>query len=448
MIGKLQFRLLMAFTLVILVTIGAVLFLVNQATQSEIRRFGERVDQIRIVRMEAELARFYLSHRNWTGIQPFVEQWGNLYGQRIVLTDAQGVVVADSQGELQGKYDNPDSSGRPLPAPWPAGDIGTLYITPKSSSELSFESLQILFRTIGLYFLWGGLIAVAIALIITFVLSRRILAPVKALTYAAKHLGRGDFTQRVEVKDKSELGELANTFNTMASDLERAERLRQNMVADVAHELRTPLSNIKGYLEAVRDGVIKPDVDTIRKLDEEATLLSRLVDDLQELSLAEAGELRLIRNATDIADLINQTVAAIQAKAMLKGVSIATELPDRLPHVDIDAHRIGQVLRNLLENAVTHTATGGAITIGAVPQPNWVEVSVIDTGEGIPAEELPFIFERFYRVDKSRARATGGSGLGLTIAKRLVEAHGGEIKVQSEVGKGSRFSFTVPVSLT
>ena len=241
---------------------------------------------------------------------------------------------------------------------------------------------------------------------------------------------------------------IRDSFNTMASDLERAERLRQNMVADVAHELRTPLSNIKGYLEAVRDGVIKPDVDTIRKLDEEATLLSRLVDDLQELSLAEAGELRLIRNATDIADLINQTVAAIQAKAMLKGVSIATELPDRLPPVDIDAHRIGQVLRNLLENAVTHTATGGAITVSAVPQPNWVEVSVIDTGEGIPAKELPFIFERFYRVDKSRARATGGSGLGLTIAKRLVEAHGGEIKVQSEVGKGSHFSFTVPVSLT
>jgi signal transduction histidine kinase len=447
MIGKLQFRLLMAFTLVILVTIGAVLFLVNQATQSEIRQFGERADQMRITRMETELARFYLNHRDWTGIQPVVEQWGNLYGQRIVLTDAQGVVVADSQGELQGKYNNPDSPGRPLPAPFQAGDIGTLYVTPKPSSELSFESLQILFRAIGLYFLWGGLIAVAIALIITFFLSRRILAPVKALTYAAERLGRGDFTQRVAVKDKGELGELANTFNAMASDLERAERLRQNMVADAAHELRTPLSNIKGYLEAVRDGIIKPDADTIRKLDEEAALLSRLVDDLQELSLAEAGELKLVRQAADIADLIDQSVTAVRAKAMVKGLSVSTELPDKLPPVNIDTHRISQVLRNLLENAITHTATGGAITITAVPQHNWVEVSVIDTGEGIPVEELPFIFERFYRVDKSRARATGGSGLGLTIAKRLVEAHGGEIKVQSEVGKGSCFSFTVPISL-
>ncbi len=446
MIGKLQFRLLLAFTLVILVTIGAVLFLVNQATQGEIRQFKERVDQMRIARMETELSRFYLSHRDWTGIQPLIEQWGNLYGQRIVLTDAKGVVIADSQGKLTGKYTNPDSPGSPLPALFQSGDIGTLYVTPKSSSELSFESLQVLFRTIGLYFLWGGLIAAAVALAVTFFLSRRILAPVRALTDAANRLGRGDFTQRVEVKDRSELGELASTFNAMASDLERAEKLRRNMVADVAHELRTPLSNIKGYLEAVRDGVIKPDADTIRKLDEEATLLSRLVDDLQELSLAEAGELRLIRQVTDIADLINQAVTAIQAKAMLKGVSVSSELPDRLPLVNIDTHRISQVLRNLLENAMTHTATGGAITVSAVPQHKWVEVSVIDTGEGIPAKELPFIFERFYRVDKSRTRATGGSGLGLTIAKRLVEAHGGEIKVQSEVGKGSRFSFTVPIS--
>ena len=445
MTGRLQFRLLIAFTLVILVTIGAVLFFVNQATQDEIRRFGEWVDQRRIARMEVELSRFFFSHRDWEGIQPFVEQWGNLYGQRIILADTEGVVVADSQRELLGKH-NPDSSGRPLSSRWQTDPIGIIYITPKPSPDLGFESLQILFRTIGLYFLWGGLIAVAIALIITFFLSRRILAPVKALTHAAKRLGRGDFTQRVEVKDKSELGELANTFNSMANDLERAEQLRQNMVADIAHELRTPLSNVKGYLEATRDGVLKPDADTLRKLDEEATLLSRLVDDLQELSLAEAGELKLVCHTEDIANLINQTVSTTQAKAIVKGVSISTELSDKLPPVNIDSHRISQVLRNLLENAMTYTAAGGVVTVAATQQDNRVEVSVTDTGEGIPAEELSNIFERFYRVDKSRARATGGSGLGLTIARRLVEAHGGEIKVHSEPGNGSCFSFTIPVS--
>ena len=288
--------------------------------------------------------------------------------------------------------------------------------------------------------------AVAIALLLTFFLSRRILAPVKALTSAAKRLGRGDFSQRVQFKDKSEVGELAQTFNTMVSDLERAEQLRRNMVTDVAHELRTPLSNVRGYLEAVRDGVMRPDADTVRSLDEESTLLSRLVDDLQELSLAEAGELKLNCQSEDIAALINQTVASVQAQAVTKGVSVPIDLPDKLSPVNIDSHRITQVLRNLLENALTHTATGGTITVIAKQEDNWVEVVVIDTGEGISPEYLPNIFERFYRVDKSRARATGGSGLGLTIAKRLIEAHGGEIEAYSELGKGSRFTFTLPVS--
>jgi signal transduction histidine kinase len=189
-----------------------------------------------------------------------------------------------------------------------------------------------------------------------------------------------------------------------------------------------------------------PDADTIRSLDEEATLLSRLVDDLQELSLAEAGELKLDCQAEDITRLIQQIVAAVKAQAMPKEVSVSIDLPDKLPAVNIDSHRISQVLRNLLENAVAHIAKGDSITVTAREQGNWVKVSVADTGEGIPAKDLSNIFERFYRVDKSRTRATGGSGLGLTIAKRLVEAHGGEIRAQSEPGKGSCFSFTLPVS--
>ncbi|MFC2016951.1 sensor histidine kinase [Chloroflexota bacterium] len=446
MINRLHFRLLAAFTLVILVTIGTVFFFLNQATQGEIRRFGERVDRMRVSRMEIELSNYYLQQRGWRGIQPFVEQWGNLYGQRIVLTDANGVVVADSSGELLGELYAPDSQGRLLSPPWQSGAIGTLYTIPESSMEVDFASTQILFGAIGRFFLRGGLVAIAIALIMTFFLSRRILAPVKALTSAAKRLGRGDFSERVQVKDRSELGELANTFNSMASDLERAEQLRQNMVADVAHELRTPMSNIRGYLEAVRDGVIEPDADTVRSLDEEATLLSRLVDDLQELSLAEAGELKLVCQTENIGELIKQTVAGVQAQTTAKGLSVSIDLPDKLPPVNIDSYRISQVLRNLLENAVAHTAEGDAITVTARQEGNWVEVAVIDTGEGIPSEDLPNIFERFYRVDKSRTRATGGSGLGLTIAKRLVEAHGGKIEAHSEPGKGSCFSFTLPVS--
>jgi len=446
MIHRLQFRLLAAFALVILVTISAVFFFINQATQGEIRRFGERTEQMRAGRMEVELSHYYFRQGDWRGIQPFIEQWGNLYEQRIILTDANGLVVADSDSKLLGKLYDSDLTGRSLSSQWIRGTIGTLYISPESASELGLTSLQIVFRAIGLFFIWGGLIAVIIALVITFFLSRRVLSPVKALSSAAKHLGGGDFSQRVHVKDRSELGELAQTFNSMADDLARAEQLRRNLVADAAHELRTPVSNIQGYLEAMRDGLVKPDASTLHSLYEEAILLSRLIDDLQELTLAETGELQLVRQAEDIAEPIKSAVAAVQPQLKAKGISLTVDLNDRLPPCDIDSHRIGQVLRNLLDNAIAHTPEGGTITIAVGEKDNQIEVTVADTGEGIPPEDLPNIFERFYRVDKSRARATGGSGLGLTIAKRLVEAHGGKIGVQSEPGKGSRFSFTLPAS--
>jgi signal transduction histidine kinase len=282
-------------------------------------------------------------------------------------------------------------------------------------------------------------------LLLTVLLSRRILAPIRALTATARQLGKGDLSQRVQARDKGEIGELARTFNSMADDLERAEKLRRNLVADTAHELRTPLSNIKGYLEAIRDGIITPDTVTIDSLHEEASLLSKLVDDLQELALANTRELKLVRQPEDITVVINQAITSIHGQAMSKEITLHKELPGDIPPCDIDSQRIGEVLRNLLSNAVTHTPRSGSITVTASVAGNRVAVSVADTGEGIPAEELPFIFERFYRVDKSRSRKTGGSGLGLTIAKRYVEAHGGQINAHSEVGKGSRFTFTVPV---
>lgn len=444
MIHSLRFRLLVAFTLVILVAVGAIYFFVSQTTGGEIRRYGEKSEQMRFTRVGFELYRYYREYGGWGGIQPYVEQWGSLYGRRIILTDSSGMVVADSQGELLGEQHHTDASGRRFSSPWEGGTPGTLYISPEQSAD--FPSPLGLSQAVSRFLIWGALLAIAIALLFTFFLSRRILAPVKSLTLAARRLGQGDLSQRVQFKDKGEMGELAQAFNSMASDLERVEQLRRSMIADAAHELRTPLSNIRGYLEAIRDGIKKPDTDTIHSLDEEATMLSRLVDDLQELSLAEAGELKLVCQSEDVAVLIKQTVAGVQAQAATKGVSVSIDLPARLSPVDIDYNRISQVLRNLLENAVAHTDKGGTVMVTARQEGSRVEVAVIDTGEGIPAEDLPNIFERFYRVDKSRARATGGNGLGLTIAKRLVEAHGGKIEVQSEPGKGSCFTFTLPMS--
>jgi two-component system sensor histidine kinase BaeS len=293
------------------------------------------------------------------------------------------------------------------------------------------------------------LIAVAAglgAVLLILGLSRRILAPVEALTEAARRMEAGDLSQRVEVTSKDEIGELGQAFNSMADGLARLEELRRNMVTDVAHELRTPLSNIRGYLEAVQDGVLEPDGQVIASLYEEAMHLNHLVDDLQELSLAEAGKLRLQRQAVALSDVVNRAVAALRARAQAEGVELQVDPLEDLPLVDIDPQRIGQVLRNLLDNALTHTPSGGEIAIAAHADGQWVAVSVRDTGSGIAAEDLPYVFERFYRGDKSRSRATGRTGLGLAIVKQLIEAHGGQIEVESEVGQGTQFTFTLPVT--
>ena len=438
---SLRFRLLIAFTLAIIMAIGITFFFVGLVTRGEIQRFQERGLWTDVNRIERILSRYYDERGDWTGIQPAVEQMGTLRGQRVVLTDTSGIVIADSRGESLGEAYHPEIPGRTLPSV--EGALGTVYVSHELPGDFAPQRL---IQPISGFLLWGSLVAVVIALVITFFLSRRILAPVKALTLSARRLGQGDLSQRIKVRDKGELGELAMAFNAMAADLERVEKLRRDIVADVAHELRTPLSNIRGSIEAVADGVLTPDEATIRSLHEEVTLLSRLVDDLQELALAEAGEMKLLIQPEDISGLINRVVAPVRLQAEKRGISVSVDLPDWLPPVSIDAHRTAQVLRNLLENAVAHTGSGDTITVTAREQDNRVRVSVADTGEGIPTEELPNVFERFYRVDKSRARATGGVGLGLTIAKRLVEAQGGVIEVQSEPGQGSCFSFTVPVS--
>lgn len=452
-----------AFTIVIIVIIGTVFFFTYRTTRSEISRIGERIRIAQDREVESELERYYLFARTWEGVQSRVVQWGESYDIRIIVTDNEGIVLADSEEEFIGTTYTSDEPGQPLVAVTgrfgsffrpdretaipTTGTLtsGMLYITHSDVPDITRTSLQVTYVKIGRFFLWGGLLAIAIALLWTFLLSRRILAPVKALTSAARKFGKGDFTQRVQSNDKGEMGELAGSFNTMAEDLERNEHLRRNMVADVAHELRTPLSNLRGYLEAVSDGVVKPDKATLHSLNEEVSSLSRLVDDLQELSLADAGKLKLVFQPEDISKLINEAITGFQAEAAAKQLSFSMELSKTLPEVYIDRHRIKQVLLNLLDNAIKHTRPEGRVTIKVWREADHVYISVVDTGEGIPLEDMPLVFDRFYRADKSRTRATGGTGLGLTIAKRLVEAHGGRIDVRSTVEKGTTFTFNLPV---
>jgi len=295
--------------------------------------------------------------------------------------------------------------------------------------------------------LWlAAWVAVLVGVALGFLFSWLITGPMRHLTLAARKVATGDFSYRVSHKTDDEIGEVSDAFNTMAEQLEKKEKSRRQFLADIAHELRNPLSIVQGNLEAWLDGVITPTPEQVASVYDETVLLSRLVTDLRDLSLAEAGQLKLSQSATELGEFILAQIASVQSRCREKRISIDAELPDGLPLAFIDRDRIRQVLHNLIDNALRYTRAGGTIKIGAsYKTPDLVTVSVSDSGSGIATEDLPHIFDHFYKADRSRQRGHGGAGIGLAMVKRLVELHGGMVWVESRKGKGSTFFFTLPV---
>jgi signal transduction histidine kinase len=290
-----------------------------------------------------------------------------------------------------------------------------------------------------------GAVAAAglLAIVVTWLLSRRIVGPVEALTAAAHRMERGDWGARVSVGSRDEIGELSHAFNAMGEALSRNETLRRQLVSDVAHELRSPLTNLRAQLEAMEDGIVPAGPAALRSLHEETLLLVRLVDDLQELSLAEAGRLRLDLAPVSPDGALEAAAASFRAQADSRRVTLRVDASGA-SEVLADRARLAQILRNLLSNAVTHTPEEGSVTLAARDEEGAVRFEVRDTGEGIAPEHLAHVFDRFYRADASRARATGGAGLGLAIVKHLVEAHAGTVAATSALGAGTTVSFTIP----
>ncbi|WP_207931184.1 ATP-binding protein [Streptomyces sp. 8K308] len=279
---------------------------------------------------------------------------------------------------------------------------------------------------------------------ITVLAVRRVVRPILALTGAVHRMEAGDRSARVPVRGNDEVTRLADAFNAMAAAIEANDQQRRALVSDVAHELRTPLANVRSHLEAAEDGVMPLDTELIRSLTEEAALLERLVSDLQDLALADAGMLRVHPEERDAADLAGQAVAAHRARAEASGVAVRVVGPDEPVPVYADPARLRQALGNLVANAVTHTAAGGRVEVGVRRAADEVVLTVTDTGRGIAPEHLPHVFDRFYRADPSRSRSTGGSGLGLAITRHLVEAHDGRVEASSTPGRGSVFTIRLP----
>ncbi len=292
----------------------------------------------------------------------------------------------------------------------------------------------------------SGGAACLIALAVSLLVSNRIVTPIQRLLTASRRIAAGHYTERVPATGSDELAALAAQFNTMADALEDAERRRVTLIGDVAHELRTPLATIEGYAEGVLDGVVTPHEEIWALILDEVGRLRRLVNDLQELSRAEAKQLSLHPVPVAPDTLVTRAIARLAPQFADKGVALTPHVPAHMPVVCADPDRIVQVLINLLGNALQHTAPGGAIEVTVRHADGVLIFQVRDSGVGIAAEHLPHLFERFYRVDKARARSTGGSGIGLTISKALVEAHGGQIWAESAgTGQGALFTFTLPL---
>jgi signal transduction histidine kinase len=323
------------------------------------------------------------------------------------------------------------------------GLVGTLYLGPPPDGGSHARFTTSITRSLVLV-VAGVLVAILAA---TLLVTRKVVGPIEALTDATRRMERGDLSQRVEAPPGGEVGDLAHAFNAMADALERAEAARRAMVSDVAHELRTPLTNIRGHIEAMQDGLMRPDAETLASLHEEAMLLGRLVDDLRDLALADAGRLSLEREPVDVGPALERAAAAASARAAAAGVAVEAERPPVALRADADPVRLTQILRNLVDNAIAHTPEGGRVTIRAGRAASGaVEIAVTDTGEGIAPEHLPYVFDRFYRTDGSRTRATGGAGLGLAIVKQFAEAHGGAVRVESRPGRGATFTVTLPAA--
>ncbi len=464
--NRLWVRLTLAFAVVAVIGIGLASLLANLAIDNEFRSFvGRSEANVQNTDLATQLESYYTQHQSWDGLGASLAssqppnnpgpqhpnpQSGNQPPGRfgpplaLIVTDSNGQIVFDSSQRRVGEMLSQAERDAATALKEQSQTIGYLVFTPGPAVTLRPVE-QTFIDQVRQNLLFAALIASLIGAVLGLLFSRTLTRPLNRLVSAARAIAAKDLTHRVEPMGSVEVANVAHAFNDMAASLQKAEQLRRNLVADVAHELRTPLSVMQGTLTAQLDGVFPLDLTETAKLYDETRLLSRLVDDLRELAQAEAGQIQLNIGSIDLKRVITTTVGAFNGAASEKQIRLNDEAADHLPLVKADSERVAQVLRVLISNALRHTPTNGSISISTTLLADSVEVSVRDTGDGIAPNELPYVFDRFWRGDKSRARETGGSGLGLAIAKQLIEAQNGSIGVESTIGQGSRFWFRLPI---
>lgn len=409
-----------------------------------------RVDQARATFVD-NITIYYQNNDTWEGLEDWLradqEDVDKSPGkhrreEQFALVDNDGIVIV-GYGPFHTGESLPDdvlADGTPIIID---GELRATALLAQPPPDLDPREQLYVDNTNRALFI-GAIGASATGLVVGLLLSRQFLKPLSELTGAIIAMRSGNLSQHVEIRTRDELGLLAKAFNEMSAQIARANQLRKQMTADIAHDLRTPLTVIAGYLEALTDGTLKPTNERFQAMNEEVNLLHRLVEDLRTLSLADAGELKLMYGTISASELLERVTVAFSTTAASANVELKVSVPDDMPDLNIDSERMVQVLGNLMTNSLRYTPAGGSVTLAAKQNGDYSQLIVVDTGAGIAAEDLPNIFERSYRADPSRHANSGESGLGLAIARSIVEAHGGKITVESTLGEGTTMTISLP----
>jgi len=450
---SLAVKLTLAFMLVGLTGAALVAFLIRRSTQREFDRFVINQNQQALI---ANLTRYYRANGSWDGVEVVFRQGQDVELPRIpeprwesrrslfIIAGADGAVLFGGGQRYFGKTLTPAELKKGVLLEVDGRKAGWLIFTPTLDRwRPGTPEGDFLLRLIRAIY-WSVLAASGIALVFGGVLAYTLTRSLRELTTATRALARGELGRQVAVRSRDELGELATSFNQMSSELERSNELRRKMTADIAHDLRTPLSVIMGYTEALSEGKLEANPEIFRVMHTETRHLNHLVEDLKTLSLADARELPLNLQLASPGDLLSRLASAYRVQAGEEEITLNVDIAPDLPEIEVDVERMAQVLDNLMSNALRYTPKGGQIVLSADQSGGQVRLSVADNGAGIPAGELPFIFERSFRGDQARQEKYGETGLGLAIAKSLVEAQGGTISVESKPGEGTKFTIRFP----
>tara|TARA_B100001750_G_scaffold163487_1_gene132166 strand:- start:365 stop:1774 length:1410 start_codon:yes stop_codon:yes gene_type:complete len=453
--NSLVFKITVSFSVVLVGTLLSLGVYLQHVAKIESENIQNEYNQLKVERIQRLLDSITSTQpMNLRDVQRKLMDYSKISGANIKLYDENNIEVFDTSKGLNVKNNNRNPIFKVIPT-----SLGGMIVEVNQPNLVSIQAISAsdtqedqliqtdppisnivnqVVKSIAII----GILSIMTSIAIIWIISRRTLNPITNIVNTSKYLSKGDFTKRIDQSVSGELSEIVTAFNYMASELQKLDEQRKIMIADIAHELRTPMTNLKGYIEGWSDGIIKPDNETLKILDYQVNTLSKIIDDLSTLSLAESGMLSLNISEFELNNKISEIINNFKLRSQSQNININNNITPDIT-INYDPQRFTQIVTNILNNSILATDDGGIISFSTSTNNNNLLLKISDNGTGIPKDELPYIFDRFYRTDKSRNRQSGGSGLGLSIVKYLIESHNGTIKINSELSKGTEVLISI-----